>query len=272
VQLDSRNVGGQQVQEIQVLPYPYFVDVRSDGMGDTPMLDDLTAITLNWASPVSVDESRLTEAQVTTLFESSPESWQTSNTDLSAFLQTYLATSNYFIEGPQARTPLGVIVGGSFSSFFSDKPSPFDDPSTAPPPDPNAAPTPEPALSFTEQSAPTARLIVVGSSEFLNDNILGASADVSGDRYLNTLLFIQNLVDWSTEDTALLSIRARGNSTRLLDSLNAEEQRNWEYGNYAAALLSLILLGLLWQVLRRNEQPMPLVLPPSQTTPEQEAA
>jgi hypothetical protein len=39
------------------------------------------------------------------------------------------------------------------------------------------------------------------------------------------------------------------------------EQSLWESANYAIALLALILIGVLWNARRRNEQPMEL-LPP----------
>jgi ABC-2 type transport system permease protein len=55
----NRNVGGLQVQEIQAMNYPFFVDVRADGMDrQSPILGNLPAVTLNWASPVVVDEEK----------------------------------------------------------------------------------------------------------------------------------------------------------------------------------------------------------------------
>ena len=53
-----RQVGDYQVQEIQALDYP-FVDVRSDGMAENnPIVSNLSAVTLNWASPITVDPAK----------------------------------------------------------------------------------------------------------------------------------------------------------------------------------------------------------------------
>ena len=70
----NRNVQGFTVQEIQSLPYPYFVDVRADGMASgNPMLANLSAVTLNWVSPVRIDETKNATRTVTTLtWTSSP--------------------------------------------------------------------------------------------------------------------------------------------------------------------------------------------------------
>ena len=79
----TRQVGTFQVQEIQAIDYPFFVDVRSDGMAsDSPIVSNLPAVTLNWASPITIDEGKNADRQVTTLLQSSPamkidfaESW-----------------------------------------------------------------------------------------------------------------------------------------------------------------------------------------------------
>jgi ABC-2 type transport system permease protein len=55
----SRTVNGVQVQEIQPLDYPFFVDIRSANMAaGNPIVSNLTAVTLNWAAPLTVDPTR----------------------------------------------------------------------------------------------------------------------------------------------------------------------------------------------------------------------
>jgi ABC-2 type transport system permease protein len=93
----------------------------------------------------------------------------------------------------------------------------------------------------------------------LNDIVFNLSSNRGGDRYLNSLQFAQNTVDWAVEDLDLLSIRSRGGSTRLLNPLEETDQRFWEIANYIAALLALIGLGVLWRMRQRNEQPIELV-------------
>jgi ABC-2 type transport system permease protein len=100
---------------------------------------------------------------------------------------------------------------------------------------------------------------VVGSAEFLNDFVFRMSSTLSQDRYLNSLQFAQNCVDWSVEDLDLLGIRSRGTTSRLLMPLSESQESFWEGLNYAVALLALIGIGLLWRVRRRNEKPMELL-------------
>jgi ABC-2 type transport system permease protein len=101
---------------------------------------------------------------------------------------------------------------------------------------------------------------VVGSSEFLNDTVFDISSSFSRDMYLNNLQFVQNVVDWATEDTDLVALRSRGTIARTLDPLTEAEQTRWEVLNYGVALLGVVAIGLVWQWRKRAEKPMPLVL------------
>jgi ABC-2 type transport system permease protein len=110
-------------------------------------------------------------------------------------------------------------------------------------------------------SPESARLVVIGSAEFLNDLVFQISSTLTRDRYLNSLRFMQNVVDWSVEDLDLLSIRARGSSVRVLNPLAESQQSFWEGLNYVLALLALVGIGLVWRWRRRHERP--LVLKPA---------
>jgi len=92
----------------------------------------------------------------------------------------------------------------------------------------------------------------------VNDLVLQLSSRLSQDRYLNNLQFAQNAVDWSVEDLDLLTIRARGTSTRVLRPLSENQRTLWEAGNYVVALLALAGLGLVWRARQRSEPPMEL--------------
>jgi ABC-2 type transport system permease protein len=171
------------------------------------------------------------------------------------------------VVGEQAAYPLAVSVGGTFESYFKDRPSPFEggqeSPEVAGPAAPGEATPPEqeetPVLGTIESSPESARLIVVGSAEFLDDATLGISQSMSRDRYLYNLQFVLNTVDWAVEDADLLSIRSRGTYARLLPDLTHEEQSFWEGLNYAVALLGLVALGVVWNSRQRGEEPIELV-------------
>jgi ABC-2 type transport system permease protein len=167
------------------------------------------------------------------------------------------------VEGEQEARPLAVAIQGSFESYYKGKESPFEAQSEAAPTDTETAPetaaTPEPVLGTIEESPETSRLVVVGSSEFIDDTVLQILGNVSGDRYLDNLQFVQNAVDWSVEDQDLLSIRSRGTYTHLLTTMDRNEQTLWEGLNYGLALAALAAIGMVANMRRKQEQPMKLV-------------
>ena len=254
----NRDVGGFAVQELQSINYPYFVDVRADGMASgNPMIANLPAVTLNWVSPVRLDEAANTEREVTTLLQSTVESWTSADTNIQPDQELYPELGFPQGDAP-GQQPLAVSVIGSFSSFFAGKEVPTNAP-TATDPNAQAAPTPAaPATGTIEQSPATARLVVIGSGDFLNDTVFTISSQLAPERYLNSLQFMQNAVDWAVEDLDLLTIRSRGTSSRVLAPLTPDEQSLWEFANYGFAIIALVLIGLWWASRRRIEQPMRL--------------
>lgn len=264
----TRQVGDSQVRQIQAIDYPFFVDVRSDGMAsDSPLVSNLPAVTLNWVSPLTVDGEEDAERDVTTLLKSSSRSWTRTDTTIQPDFETY-PEMGFSVGDEQESHPLAVSVKGSFESYFADKPSPFsEDETSESESDPSleemsesTTPTPPPP-STVEESSQSARLVVVGSAEFVDDVVFDLSSSLTQDRYLNSLKFMQNCVAWSTEDTALLNIRARGSYSRVLVPLSERAQSFWEGANYVIALLALVVIGVVWSNNRRREKPMELVPP-----------
>jgi ABC-2 type transport system permease protein len=259
----ARSVGGFQVQQIELVSFPFFADVRPAGMDrSSPIVSQLPAVTMNFASPITLDEAKNANRQTSVLLKSTAKAWLRTSTDIQPNTQLYPEVG-YLIEGERQSYPLAVSVRGVFESFFKGKPSPLQAAdAAAAPTTPDAPPTPTPApqtSSLIESSPDTARLVVVGSGEFVDDVILQLSSRVSQDRYLNSLQFVQNAVDWSVEDLDLLTIRSRGTATRVLRPMEQREQSTWEIINYAIALAALIGIGGLWYYRRRNEQPIELV-------------
>lgn len=268
----NRDVGGFNVQELQAIDYPYFVDVRADGMASgNAMISNLPAVTLNWTSPVRVDETANAHREVTTLLQSTEESWTSNSTNIQPDSEQYPEFG--FPPGEErAAQPLAVSIIGSFSSFFAGKESPLNAPPAADANAQAAQPTPSaPSTGTIEQSPATARLVVIGSGDFLNDTVFTISSQLAPERYLNSLQFMQNAVDWAVEDLDLLTIRSRGTSSRVLEPLTPDEQSMWEFANYGFALVALVFIGLWWASRRRAEQPINL-LPNTLETPEQEVS
>jgi ABC-2 type transport system permease protein len=243
----QRNVGGMQVVEIQQLDYPPFVDVRADGMDrENPIVSDLPAVTMHWASPLTVDEATNRNREVNVLLQSTEQSWLRTDTDVQPNPEEH-PPYGFAQEGEQQAWPLAVTVRGSFESYFKDKP-PFE---TEPLTD-----TVEASPGVVETSPESSRLVVIGSAEFVDDAVLELSRSLSADRYLANLQFVQNAVDWSVEDEDLLTIRSRGSYARLLKPLEEGQKAAWMWGNYLVALVALTAIGVVWVVRRRNERPV----------------
>jgi ABC-2 type transport system permease protein len=247
----------------RLIKYPFFVDVRADGMEkSSPMLASVPAVTLNWASPVEVDAEKNAGRKVSVLLKSSARSWLRTDPNITPDLELY-PELGFPVEGEPKSYPLAVSVQGVFESYFKGKPSPLaaEPPQGEPLPAEPATP-PAGSVGTIETSPDTARLVVIGSAEFLNDIVFNLSAAVTTDHYLNTLQFAQNTVDWSVEDLDLLTIRSRGTATRLLKPLEEADQSFWEAFNYVVALAALAALAGIWWAYQHNEQPMELAPQP----------
>jgi ABC-2 type transport system permease protein len=248
----QRDVGGFQVVEIQEVDYPFFVDIRRENMSDdSPIVANLTAVTMQWASPLTIDEAKNEGREVEVLLESSQDSWLTSSLDVLPQPDLY-PEHGFPLEGEQASHPLAVAIRGSFESHFRDQGSPFEASAAL-------TGTIEGPQGMVETSPETARLVVLGSVEFIDDAVLQLSQSLSADRYLLNLQLVQNAVDWAAEDEDLLGIRSRGTYARLLNVLGEGQESVWEVGNYALVVVSLIVVGAVSYARRRNEEPMELV-------------
>ncbi|WP_144393621.1 Gldg family protein [Pleionea sediminis] len=268
----SRNVGGYQVQEMRMFDYPFFPDIRGQGLNqDNLITSELPQVTMPWSSPikVSVDESKV----ITPLLETSDQSWVSSNLDVSPKLDA-VENSGFTTQGEQARRLVGVINQGVFDSYFSDKKSPLiegikdkesdsldsvsiedNDSMTAG----NSAAEPDPESTLTvssviKRSPESARIILFSSNDFLSDRVLQLLGSAQQSEYLNTVQMLANTVDWSLEDAGLLSIRSRSHFNKTLPPMEQSAQMFWEYLNYGLALISLGLIGLIVSRRRYTKQ------------------
>ena len=258
----ERQVGDFVVQEIHSLAYPFFPDIREDGMSpDNGITAGLGQLTLNWASPIVVDQEKNAKRTVTRLLQSSPQSWTSDSPDIQPDFERYGDLG--FPEGEKrGRQLLAVDVEGQFQSYFQGQPSPLVESEAAPEPDPDepkpedkGTTKPEPVVSgVVDHSPESARIILVGSGSFLGDTALDLAMQATRTRYMNPIQLVQNAIDWSLEDRGLLEIRGRSQFSRLLLPLDRESQMFWEYLNYALSLGGLVTLYLLQRRSRRHRR------------------
>lgn len=243
-----------------MLDYPYFVDVRGEGLNqDSPITSSLPQVTLTWASPIRLDKDLQGERHVTELLQSSRGSWLSDSTDIMPKLNEQ-GLSGFSAEGEVGAHTLAVLVEGRFDSYFAGQPSPLLD---APPTDEDTAAEAEDdddaatavadvlgvVSGVIERSADSARLFVFASNGFLADQTLRMVGSAEGTLYGNSVQMMANVVDWSLEEQSLLQIRSRGHFNRTLPPLEEGEQAFWESLNYGLAILGI---GVVIFVYRRR--------------------
>ncbi|MCB2181979.1 MAG: Gldg family protein [Desulfobulbaceae bacterium] len=267
----NRDIGGMVIQEIQLIDYPFFVDVRPENMvSDTTITSQLPAVTLNWVSPLTLQEEKLAGKKVDVLLKSSQQAWIQDTPEIEPDFDRFPQSG--FAEGTDmSQQDLAVAINGSFSSFFKDKPDPRlekeqeettisdqDEPENEEKSSLPAEETNPLFMPLVTKSPSNTRLIVIGSSEFVSDPVISMSQGLGIDRFMNSLEFLQNVIDWSVADDDLLSIRSRGGHARILAPMTHRQQTALEWLNYGLALLALIVISLYGAGRRKKEKPLVL--------------
>ncbi len=237
-----RNVGGMQIREVHRAPYPFFVLVDSEGMRDGGVATSgIGALITHWTSPISYEPPKADEEsdhqpiEARVLLRSSADAWLHHGSDISPSRPDEQ-------RGPPSDIPddekgphvLAVALVGSFESAIAG--------------DETAASSVEAPERLMARSPDDARLAVVGTTSFLSDQVLRVSEQAGSREVAGNLSFIENLVDWAVEDTALLSIRARGAPRTI--RVEAEAQTRWEWINYGVALIGLLGVVLIGRIRR----------------------
>ncbi|WP_252736019.1 Gldg family protein [Aestuariibacter sp. A3R04] len=251
----QRYIGGLPIQEIRMLPYPHFPDLRGDSLnGDNPITASLEQLTLNWASPIHIDDEKNKDRQVTKLLSSSKNSWTSDDLNLIPNYERY-PDSGFAPADEHDAYLLGVAIEGRFTSFYKDKSSPLlssdeepDNDKETDKSEPDKSETaddkepPSAIGSVITRSPSSARLTVVASNTFASDAAVSLVSQSLNTYYTKPLDFVQNTIDWSLEDRGLLALRGQTQLARTLLPMSPDEQRWWEWANYGLAILALILI------------------------------
>jgi len=262
--LPKRTASGQV--RMQTIDYPYFLDVRADGLADVPMLGDLRQVTMAWSSPVSIGEANGGKLEHKRLVQSSQRAWTSSAKQI---MPNYQRHPELGFKAPDERSQktLAVMAEGRFTSAFKGQDSPL-----AQQPKDQQSGQSEGAektgsgqqsksgeqsegekgqgkkdsgpsvTTVIERSPPGSRLVVFGSSTFLSDSALQIIQRTTGSDYAAPLDLAQNVADWSLGDRSLLAIRGGGRYSRLLRPVDEGTQVALEVANYGIALGGLALI------------------------------
>lgn len=246
----TRNLGGFQIQDMRLLDYPYFPDLRAEELNQShPMTRTLGQLTLAWASPITLDTAANGERSVTKLLHSSASAGLSTSMDIMPKLDAQ-GLNLLQPEKDIGRHLLGVASEGQFVSYFADQTSPLlEDNGTdtsASEGEAGVAEAEAPIIGRVISKSPaSARIILFASNDFLRDQILTLAGSAAQSDYLNSLQLAANAVDWSLEDAGLMSIRSRGHFNRTLPPIDQATQELWEYANYLLAALALAVIALL---------------------------
>ncbi|HIJ85080.1 MAG: ABC transporter permease [Magnetococcales bacterium] len=245
----QRQIGPITVQEIRMLPYGFFADIRHNGLGkDNPITSGLGQLTINWASPIEVDVQKNKDRKVVHLLTSSDKTWISNELNVVPDYRTFPEVGFSTADKPKSRV-VAALIEGKFDSFFKGKPSPLmkkDEPGKE---EKNAdgqekkEAKPEEKKTIAgviERSGESAKIILIASQGFAEDNILDLASQGMGTVYTKPLELLQNVVDWSLEDRGLLSIRSRGHFSRTLEQMEQSQRMALEYLHYGIAIFGLV--------------------------------
>lgn len=257
-EIRKRSVQGITINEPVLAPYPLFIDVRSTGLNqDNAMTSGLGQVNMAWASPIVLDKEKNNDRKLVKLIESSKESWKTADLKIEANRNLYPELG--FAEGEEQQPHLlAAMVEGSFTSYFAGKESPLIAKEADLSKDEESKDKKEDEKAFVtgviDKSPDISRIILFASNEFISDDVLKISGMVRGTPDLNSVQLVENALDWSTEDRALLAIRSRGHFARTLLPLSDSGKTWWEGVNYVIALLGLLSVFGIYGMLKRKSK------------------
>lgn len=220
-------------------PYPYLIAVQQEGFVNREVTGGLDAVGIYWGSPVRAAADTAHEAAVYELLRSSSRSWIDADLSRIGFVDYTVPDSGL------APRLLAVAMSGQFRSYYADRAPPrlsgSDSLRTAAPP---------------LERSPETRLTVIGNAAFLSDLVAGLLSQPDGGFFLQNLRFVQNLIDWSTLDNDLVSIRSQGGRAPRLSRLEKPTEVALETVNYLVPAAFLVLLGMGRFVARRRTRPV----------------
>jgi ABC-2 type transport system permease protein len=251
----ERQLAGFVVRETRMVEYPYFVDIRSDGMDqDSGIMSGIDQVTINWSSPITIDPDKNRNRQIIRLLHSSEQAWISDAVDIQPNFKAY-GGLGFPADAQRSRKLLACAVEGRFTSYFKDKPFPLieekeekEEPvkkSDSAKSEKEKEEKPPVIDRLIERSPDSARIILFASNSFLSDTVLHLASGGMGTQYLNPVNLVKNAVDWSLEDSGLLRIRGRAHFARTLFPQSRSAQVFWEYLNYGLAALGLVTIWLI---------------------------
>ncbi|HDP95591.1 MAG TPA: ABC transporter permease [Candidatus Aminicenantes bacterium] len=254
-QVDEQFGGGEQV-------FYFAPEIQQEYIDNSlPFMQNLNRLVLLRTAPLEVDAARLEKNSIhaTTLFSSSPRSWEMSN---------QINLNPFMIRKPQdpakyQQYPLALMLEGEFSSFFADKAIPEQTQASA---DRDNAEGVQPldgaakkadAIDMSKvkdkgsilRRGKSAKIFIVGTSDILRDNVIDARGQGQN------AIFVLNLLDHLNQRDGIAMMRSKQQTVALLKSSRTTEGAKTfaKTFNIAGLPLLVVLAGLaVWW--KRNQR------------------
>ncbi|MEZ4236048.1 MAG: Gldg family protein [Myxococcota bacterium] len=257
--VQKRIPGGPVLQTLEMTPYPFFPDLRGDKLNqDHAILTGITAMTMPWSSPVEKTGETLENRETDWLVRTDDAHLQEGGRiegEVGADRRV-----SWTLSGEPVEATMGMVVTGKFPSYFADKPNPLLQ---------NGGTEADDSGRTLKESVAPGKLVVLGSSELVSDLLIKLAQGMQSEEHAGNLQLLQNVIDWTAEDTGLLSIRTAGAFTRTLRPIDqtppgppmgllvstregAIELRTW-----FLVLVPVLIVVLVPSIRRRSLKPIP---------------
>jgi gliding-associated putative ABC transporter substrate-binding component GldG len=222
---------------------PVFLGTETEEIKDKDfsVLAGITALVFPFGSsvdlvgPLAGGKPTQPGARLWTLARTSPQAWKHSG-----FF--FFAPNQPMEEGKEKGSyALGYAYNGTLKSAY---------PSAAPPP---GMSNPDQAATPPSESKKPVRLVVVGDSDFANDEYLQAARFFPP--YQNGVGMLFNAISWTAEDETLTSLRTKSVTARPLKASADEKAGAIKFINIAGVPLAFIAFGLgRWRLRQAKRQ------------------
>ena len=216
------------------IPYPFWVKVVSEGFAtDNPAVSMLESLVLPWVSSLTIAAEKKPDIAITELAKSTESSWLQKGFYM-------LDPQQQFIKpGTQMQSYLlAAAATGKFKSFFAEKPVPAAEK--------KADGTEAPPQKETIKESPETRIVVVGNSRFITNDVI--------TQFDDNQVFFLNLVDWLTLGNQLIGIRSRGATDRPLRETTEYQKTLVKSLNMFGIPVALAFFGIVRFYVRRRRK------------------
>jgi ABC-2 type transport system permease protein len=246
VQVPRQIPGGPTLQTIELVPYPFFPDLRGEQLNlEHAALAGIAGLTMPWSSPVSLVaetlENRTSEWLVRTDAQATLRADGKIDPERTGGGLAWPAT------GEPKQETLGLALVGKFPSYFADLPNPNVE----------GAEGPDTSGQTLKSSVEEGRLVVLGSSELTSDLLVQIASRIQSDQHAGNVQLLQNLLDWTLQDTELLSIRTAGAFSRTIRPVTDAEASAIEIRTWLLVLLPVLVVVGIPYYRRQRTTPIP---------------